>query len=68
MPVPASAWPTLVSGTGRTAPADTTARLLNANHDTKTKPLSLWELRSDDLPNRAHYCYKAGMSREYTAF
>ncbi|KAJ5621794.1 hypothetical protein N7490_012297 [Penicillium lividum] len=35
MPVPASAWPTLVSGTGRTAPADTTARLLNATHDTK---------------------------------
>lgn len=35
MPVPASAWLALSGGVGRTAPADTTARLLNANHDTK---------------------------------
>ncbi|KAJ5885197.1 hypothetical protein N7495_009707 [Penicillium taxi] len=35
MPVPATAWPTLSGGAGRTAPADTTARLLNANHDIK---------------------------------
>lgn len=31
----ASAWPTLVSRKGRTAPADTTARVLNANRDSK---------------------------------
>ena len=32
MAAPAKAWPPL-SGAGRVAPADTTARILNANHD-----------------------------------
>ncbi|KAJ5652610.1 hypothetical protein N7507_010036 [Penicillium longicatenatum] len=32
MGAPSNAWPAL-SGAGRAAPADTTARILNANHD-----------------------------------
>jgi hypothetical protein len=35
MVAPASAWPALSGASGRDAPADTTARILNANHDVR---------------------------------